>query len=136
VSGEGARGAGAPLGDEDSAPWWQALADGRLEIQQCSSCDEVRMQPLPGCPQCGSGEFVVRQARGTGRIYSGIVIHRPVGTLRQDELPRTIVTVDLDEGCRMIGRLIESEPPAIGRRVRAVIQRTEHGAELAFTFQP
>jgi uncharacterized OB-fold protein len=124
------------LGDEDSAAWWQALGRGRLEVQECAVCSEVRMQPMPGCPRCGSAEFVPRCVRGAGSIYSGIVIHHPVGTLSEDELPRTIVTVDLDVGCRMIGRLLESQPPTIGRRVTAVIEGVGPDAELAFEFAP
>jgi uncharacterized protein len=125
-----------PFGDEDSAAWWQALARDQLEVQECANCGEVRMQPLPGCPACGSAEFTVRAVQGSGSIYSGVVVHYPLGTLTEDQLPRTIVTIDLDEGGRMIGRLLESERPTIGRRVTAVIMHSESGSELAFTFEP
>ncbi len=94
----------SPVADEDSAPFWEALRRHRVLLQKCAHCGEVRFPPMPGCPQCGSGAAEPVTAGGHGRIYSWIVVHRPLGSITEAELPCTIATVELDEGCRVLGR--------------------------------
>jgi len=95
----------APVVDEDSAPFWEALRGHRVLLQKCANCQEIRFPPMPGCPNCGSGEWEHVTAGGRGRIYSWIVVHRPLGTITEADLPCTLATVELDEGCRVLGRL-------------------------------
>lgn len=125
-----------PVPDEDSAEYWAALRDHRILLQRCSSCNEIRSPRMPGCPRCGSSSFQDVQVRGTGAIYSWVVIHRPLGGLTEEQLPRTIVTVELDEGCRVLGRLIRDadEQPGVGidLPVEAVFVDHDDWTELAF----
>jgi uncharacterized OB-fold protein len=88
---------------------------------------------MPGCPHCGSAEADLVQVSGAGRIYSWIVAHRPVGTLTEDELPCTIITVELDEGCRMLGRLDTSVRPAVDLPVTPRFVDHDGWTELAFS---
>jgi uncharacterized OB-fold protein len=125
-----------PVPDEDSAPYWAALRDHRILLQRCMSCGETRAPRMPGCPQCGSESCEDVQVRGTGTIYSWVVIHRPLGGLTTDQLPRTIVTVELDEGCRVLGRLVHEADAAaavgIDVPVEAVFVDQDGWTELAF----
>jgi uncharacterized OB-fold protein len=98
-----------PVADEDSAPFWQALREHRIILQKCCNCSEIRFPPMPGCPRCGSGDAEHVTASGQGRIYSWIVVRRPMGSITQDQVPCTIATVELDEGCRVLGRLTAGE---------------------------
>lgn len=138
VSPTGASGAAVsrPVPDEDSADYWAALRDHRILLQQCRRCGETRFPRMPGCPQCGSEQFHDVEVRGSGKVYSWIVIHRPLGGLTAEQLPRTIATVELDEGCRILGRLVngtaEAADVAADRPVEAVFVDHDDWTELAF----
>jgi uncharacterized OB-fold protein len=119
--------------DEDSAPFWEALREHRVSLQKCANCALVRFPPMPGCPSCGYSTAERLVVSGNGRIYSWIVANRPVGTLTADELPCTIVTVELDEGCRMLGRLDSGVVPTMDLRVEPRFIDHESWTELAFT---
>jgi hypothetical protein len=126
-----------PTPDEDSAPFWAALRAHQVLLQKCANCSTVRFPPMPGCPHCGSATSEQVMVSGAGRIYSWIVAHRPVGSLTEDELPATIATVELEEGCRMLGRLDDSVRPALDLPVAPLFidhQGIDHEGwtELAF----
>jgi uncharacterized OB-fold protein len=125
-----------PVPDEDSAAYWAALREHRIVLQRCTSCGETRAPRMPGCPRCGSEGFEDVQVRGNGVIYSWVVIHRPLGGLTEEQLPRTIATVELAEGCRVLGRLIreddEGSDIAIDLPVEAVFVDHDEWTELAF----
>jgi uncharacterized OB-fold protein len=122
----------APVPDEDSAAFWQGLREHRIYVQKCTQCGEVRFPPMPGCPQCSSSGFETLLVTGTGSVYSWIVVHRPIGSLTEAELPCSFVTIELDEGCRMLGRLDSALPPRIGQRVTALFVDHPSWTELAF----
>lgn len=121
-----------PVPDEDSAEYWAALRDHRILLQRCTECGETRFPRMPGCPQCGSAGFQDVEVRGDGKVYSWIVIHRPLGGLTSEQLPRTIVTVQLDEGCRILGRLVASTGARVDLPVEAVFVDHDDWTELAF----
>ena len=121
-----------PAIDPDSAPYWRGLRSGQILLQKCANCDEVRFPPMPGCPRCGWAASSQVVASGTGRVYSWIVVHRPIGTFSEEELPAVIATVELDEGCRVLGRLEGASGAAVDLPVTA--RFVDHGdwTELAF----
>lgn len=120
-----------PVADEDSRPYWTALRDHRILLQTCTRCGEVRCPPLPACANCGGIGLTNSYAAGAGTLYSWIEAHRAVGTLRPDEVPCTIATVELAEGPRLIGRLRQSRP-AIGRAVTATFVDHDGWTEISF----
>ncbi len=122
----------APVADEDSAPFWQALREHRVLLQKCSNCREIRFPPMPGCPNCGSGEWEHLTATGLGRIYSWIVVHRPLGTITEADLPCTLATVELDEGCRVLGRVTGEA----GVDVRVSARYVDHDDWTELAFEP
>jgi uncharacterized OB-fold protein len=121
-----------PVPDEDSAPYWDALREHRLRLQKCANCGEVRFPPMPGCPNCGSPESKLLFGAGTGEVYSWIVVRRPFGTFTEADLPAVIATVELDEGCRVLGRLHTTKPVSAGLRVVARYVDHDEWTELAF----
>ena len=119
-----------PVADEDSAPFWDALRGHQVLLQKCAGCSEIRFPPMPGCPNCGSGDWAHVTASGRGRVYSWIVVHRPLGTITEADLPCTLATVELDEGCRVLGRL--TGDASIDLRVSATYVDHDDWTELAF----
>jgi hypothetical protein len=122
-----------PSADEDSAPFWSALREHRLVLQRCADCGEVRFPRMPGCPRCGSNASEDVPSGGRGRIYSWIVVHRPLGSIPEDALPCTIATVELEEGCRVLGRVLDGEA-ALDLPVTAGY--LDHDAWTELTFVP
>ena len=122
----------APDVDADSAPWWAALRAGRVALQRCTACGRVRFPPMPGCPHCGATGFEEIEGSGAGTIYSWVRVHRTADERFAADVPYTIAAVDLDEGCRMFGRLEPPAEPSIGARVGFAF--VDHGdwTELRF----
>lgn len=122
-----------PAPDADSADFWSHLRTHRIVLQQCVSCREVHFPPMPGCPSCGSVDTTDLLSDGGGRIYSWVVAHRAVGNLVEADLPYTIATIELDVGCRMLGRVI-GDPRRLAVDVRVCPHFIDHPAwtELAF----
>jgi uncharacterized OB-fold protein len=122
-----------PSPDEDSSPYWAALAERRILLQTCDSCGRLRCPPLPACTFCGAAGAQTSYASGRGRVYSWITVHYPVGTISPDEVPCSIATVELDEGCRVVGRLTSDSTPRIGDPVIATFTDHDDWTELTFT---
>lgn len=128
--------AAPPRADSDSAPFWQALADHRVVLQRCPACARHRFPPMPSCPYCPHHGAEPVEVPGTGVVYSWVRVERPMSAAMADEVPYCIVTVDLDGGSRMFGRLEGSVPPTIGLRVVPVFTDHPDWTELRFTVAP
>jgi hypothetical protein len=89
---------------------------------------------MPACPECGSCEYKEVAASGRGDVYSWIVVHYPVGTITKQELPCTIATVELEEGCRVVGTLDRGTTPSFGQPVVAQFVDHDGWSELAFAW--
>ena len=123
-----------PPASDLSAPYWAAAAEGRLVLQTCSACGAVRHYPRLLCDQCYSGEFDWTQASGEGRVHSWTVAHHPFHPAFAEELPYTLVTVDLIEGPRALGRWQSATPPSIGLSTVGRFRTCPDGTpELVFT---
>jgi uncharacterized protein len=103
--------------DEDDAGWWEALQAGELRLASCETCGTKWSRPLPGCPNCGSASITELTSQGRGSVYSWVTAWRALDPAFSSQTPYTIVVVDLDEGCRVMGRLIEPHSPSAGDRV-------------------
>ena len=90
--------------DLDTAWWWHALGEGRLELPRCRACERSFFPPQPTCSHCGSRNWERIRASGKGRIYSWVVAHQAFDPRFANEVPYPIVAVEMDEGVRLIGR--------------------------------
>ena len=123
-------------GDADSASWWEALAAGRLQLPTCSAHGHRWFPPAPTCPHCGAPTGPLADATGLGRVYSWVVAHRAFDPAFAAEVPYVILTVDLDEGTRVVGRLIgPRDALRADARVRFVPYETAAGTLLGFELQ-
>ena len=90
-----------------SQPFWDACDRGELQLPHCLGCDRVFYYPRRNCPHCGSAQLDARKATGHGRVFSFTHVHVSFyGAQWESQLPYTPVLVDLDEGVRMLSRLI------------------------------
>lgn len=118
--------------DGDSAPFWAGLADHRVVVQGCPACLRRRMPPMPSCPYCAAPGAEALEVAGTGTVYSWVRVHRAMSEAMADEVPYCIVTVDLDGGGRLFGRLAGTGPVAIGARVIPAFADHDTWTELRF----
>lgn len=129
----------APTTDEHSAPFWAALRERRIVVQQCTACERRRFPPMPACPYCGASEGADVEIAGTGMVYSFVRAHRALTPAYADAVPYAVATIDLDGGGRMFGRVIPPEACEIGLRVEPVFA-DHHGDGTApwteLCFQP
>jgi uncharacterized OB-fold protein len=100
-------------GSPESKPLWDALAEGRLELQRCENCGCLRFPPIASCPYCSTPDGTWEPVEARGRLYSWVVTHVPFDPSLADEVPYTVATVVLDAGPKMFARLTDVEPDQI-----------------------
>ena len=86
-----------------------------MPVLHCKSCQKNYLPPKSFCPRCFSECLENAQIKGTGKIYSYTTIHVPPEKLAE-QAPYHVVLVELDDGTRVTGRLVEGEP-VIQRKV-------------------
>jgi uncharacterized OB-fold protein len=126
----------APEPTELNAPYWEGLAAGELRLQRCTACGAHQHPAESFCYECGATELEWVTVSGEGTIYSFIVVHQPYHPAFQPFLPYTVATVELDEGPRLLGAMLELDAPvAIGDRVAPRIEPIAEGRAALF-FRP
>jgi uncharacterized OB-fold protein len=115
-----------------SAPYWEAANEERLVIQQCASCGTLRHYPRLLCDNCYSDAVEWREASGRGKLHSWTVCHHAFHLSFAAELPYTLVTVDLEEGVRALGRW-QGGPLEIGTPVQGRFILSPGRADLLFS---
>lgn len=95
------------------------LAQGRFEIQKCAGCGLHVFYPRVVCPHCGSSKLDWVSPSGRGTVYSTTVVRRKPA----DGGDYNVALIDLEEGVRMMSRVVESAPDQvkIGQRVKSRI---------------
>jgi uncharacterized OB-fold protein len=97
-----------PMENRDTEFFWDGTAAGELRIQTCNACGALRFPPGPACSECGVLDRGHVVASGRGTVFSYVVHRHPPVPGR--ELPILIALVDLEEGVRMVGELVGTEP--------------------------
>ena len=122
----------SPQITEMSRPYWEAAARGVLVLQRCANCGKLRHYPRLLCDQCYSDAVERIPASGQGSIHSWTIAHHAFHPAFAAELPYTLLTIDLDEGVRALGRWRGDAALAIGRRVHGRSEPREGGVDLVF----
>lgn len=125
----------AQVPTELSRPFWEGAAAGRLMIQRCAACGKLRHYPRLLCDACYSDTVDWVEASRRGTVHSWTVSHHAFHPAFKAELPYTLVTVDLEEGVRALGRWT-GEPPVIGQKVQGGFEPRADGVDLVFTPLP
>ena len=112
---------GPPVNPE-TKPFWDAAADGRLVIKQCTACGQSHHYPRTICPFCGSDATEWRPASGRGKVYTYSV-------MRRVPEPYVIAYVTLEEGPTMMTNIVDCDLDSvrIGQAVRVVFKPSEGG---------
>lgn len=126
-----------PLIEDESQPFWDALVEGELLIKKCNACGEHHYYPRPFCPHCWSDDVAWVPASGRATVYSYSTVYvndlPPFGP----QVPYVAAVVDLEEGPRMMTRLVgvEAGPGLIGRTVQVEYEDLDGTLRMA-VFRP
>ncbi len=98
-------------------PWseafWKAAKQHKLVIQECKECKAKIFYPRKYCPECWSADLRWAEASGKGKVYSFSVMMDQVEPKFVDDLPYVLALVDLEEGIRMMTRIVECNPEEV-----------------------
>ena len=113
-----------PRIDDDTRAYWAGLARGALLLQHCLDCGSIQFYQRALCGRCLSARVEHRPASGRGIIYSFSTVHRAPSVEFKEDVPYTVVLVELAEGPRMISTLVDTPPEAvrIGQAVEIVYE--------------
>ncbi len=100
----------------------KALKKDKLLGLKCNDCGAVTCPPMMVCQNCASTNQEIVELKGDGKVvtFTTSFINSEG---RENELPITIVMVELDEGPWIMGNLFDLDPRTInmelmGKRVR------------------
>jgi len=115
--------------------FWQGTRQGKLLLQRCRACGTRQYYPRPVCMRCMARDLEWTEAAGRGTVYSFTVTRLPPEGF-EGRAPYVLVAVDLPEGVRMLGTLLDVDPGEvrIGMPVRATYERlTDEISLVQFT---
>ena len=116
-----------PRFEAEIAPYFDAAAEDRLLIKNCTACGKPHHYPRTHCPHCFCDQTDWLEAAGTGRIYTYTV-------LRARDSAKVTAYVELDEGVRMLTNIVDCNPDelVIGAKVAVTFREQPDGSAVPF----
>ncbi|MDF1715849.1 MAG: Zn-ribbon domain-containing OB-fold protein [Antarcticimicrobium sp.] len=121
-----------PVIDHDSAPYWEAAHEGRLDIPLCGDCGKHHFYPRAICPHCHSDNLKFDTVSGRGEVHTFTIARRPAGPAFADDVPYVVALIELEEGPRMMSRIQTDDPESV--RIGAKVEVTFVKATDEITF--
>jgi uncharacterized OB-fold protein len=120
-----------------NAPYWAGLAKGRLLLQACDQCGQVRFPPSTHCPACLSRDHSWEEVSGHGTLWSWVVFHKVYFPSFRDDVPYNVALVQLDEGPMITSRItgVQAADLRCDMPVRACFEKVPTGRTVV-VFQP
>lgn len=122
-----------PVVTELTRPFWVGAKNGRFVLQKCGKCATFQFHPKPWCIECGSRDLPWTEAKPEGTVYS-YTISRTVAMNYpgwENDLPVLMCLIDLDDGARMYGQVIDCAPEAIHIGMRVEVHFEDISSEAA-----
>lgn len=127
----------SPVVTEETAPFWEAAAEGRWVLPRCRRCGGWIWYPRRFCPDCASRDVEWVEASGRGTVYTFTRIRRGRGPWAE-HLPYVVAYVELDEGPRVLTNIVGCDPDDvhIGMPVQVVFEPADDGGGVLYRFRP
>ena len=128
----------APKMTPTSAPFWAALGEGRVVLQQCDGCGAWVFYPRPRCPLCLSAALSWKPVSGRATLTTWTHCSRPTAPPFTALAPQTLAVVTLEEGVRMSTFLLETARRTLelGMALAPRFVPTEDGTATLLAFAP
>jgi hypothetical protein len=99
----------------------EALRQNKLLGLKCRACGAITVPPKMVCRQCASPDLDIIELKGSGKIRTFTTVF-VAAEGREDEVPYTIIMVELDDGPWIMGNLDGIDPKTasmelIGKKV-------------------
>ncbi len=122
--------------EPDSERYYAYLRKRQLMYQVCTDCGTVVFYPRSHCTGCLGTRLRWLPSLGMGTIYSHTVLHRHGHPYFQQKLPYVLAFVDMDEGFRLLTKIVEAtlETLTVGQRVS--VHWLESGGDWLPAFRP
>lgn len=91
---------------ELNRPYWDALQQGHLVFQRCG-CGHAWLPARRECPSCLRPGARWERASGRGTLLSWVLYHTAYHPAFAERLPYHVALVQLEEGPRLLTRLVD-----------------------------
>ena len=102
-----------PMVQPWSKEFWKAAKQHKLLIQECNDCKVKIFYPRKHCPECWSSNLGWSEASGRGKVRTYTVTQDQVEPRFMKDLPYVMAYVDLEEGIRMMTRIVGCKPEEV-----------------------
>ena len=110
----------------DTRPFWAGVREGKLVLQYCRDSGRFQHYPHPVSIYTGRRNLEWREVSGRGTVYSWTIVRVP-GPGLAGRLPLLVALVELDEGVRIIGNILDRKDVRIGQRVALIWDKFDDG---------
>jgi uncharacterized OB-fold protein len=109
----------------DLREFFDGARAGRLMVQKCDSCGQLRFPAHDLCSKCNSTASRWVPVSGRGEVFSFNIMHQLYHPGFAGEVPYAVVVVELEEGCKFISNLLGVKPHEIrcGMPVEVVFEK-------------
>lgn len=111
-----------PAVNADNAHYWDGLAAGELNVQQCDGCRRPRYPIVPVCPYCSGTAWSWTRLSGRGKVFSWVRYQRSYLPEFEDLMPYVVILAEMEEGVRMFGRLTDKLPATTPVNINAAVE--------------
>lgn len=121
-----------------SQPFWDRANAGELLIQDCAACGHRQHYPRNICTNCWSEDLTWMTAAGTGVVWTFTIVEKPGHPAWAAETPYAIALVELDEGPRVMTRIIDCPVDEVAVAMAVKLRPTwdEHLEQTLLNFAP
>jgi len=121
-----------PEPDEASRPFFDATLRGELLLQRCGACGRWMWPAKVRCIECLADGLEWTPASGRATLYSYTLVHQLVHPGFKDGMPYNLALVDLEEGVRVVSRLIGVTPDQVkpGMKLKICWEDLPNGARF------
>jgi uncharacterized OB-fold protein len=114
-----------PAPTTETAPYWRAANESRLDIQYCRACARHQFYPRRFCTRCLSDQVEWVTASGRAHIYTYTVCHVAAHPAFESRVPYAMAMVELEEGVRLLAGIVDTplEKLAVGAPLELCFER-------------
>lgn len=125
-----------PVMTDLSAPFWNALKDGRIQLQQCNVCQAWTFYPRRHCTSCLAHDLSWKEVSGRGTLYTFTVARIPTLPEFAGPEPQILAVVELEQGVRINTTLVGLSPGEIeiGMPVKPVRARVKEDGTVLLRY--
>ncbi len=97
----------------DMREFFDGARAGRLMVQKCDNCGQLRFPAHDLCSKCNSTTSRWVPVSGRGEVFSFNIMHQLYHPGFASEVPYAVVMVELEEGCKFVSNLLGIKPHEI-----------------------